>query len=58
MTTHLVAGDEAMISLVRTEVSRSGKIHACRQEQWKFCVEGSGLRSPGDAQLEVSGDDF
>ena len=58
MTTHLVAGDEAMISLVRIAASRSGKIHAYRQAQWKFCVEGSGLRSRGDAQLEVRADDF
>jgi quercetin dioxygenase-like cupin family protein len=58
MTTRVFPGEEAMISIVRIEANRSGKSHSHPQEQWGFCVQGSGLRSQGSEQIEVVSGDF
>ena len=36
MTTRIFPGKDAMISIVRIEPNRSGKIHSHPQEQWGF----------------------
>ena len=58
MTTRIFPGTEAMISIVRIEPGRSGEIHAHPQEQWGFCVQGSGMRVQGGEQIEVNAGDF
>lgn len=58
MTTRIFPGNEAMISIVRIESGKSGEIHSHPQEQWGFCVQGSGLRVQGDERIEVSAGDF
>ena len=58
MTTRVFAGDQAMISVVRIDPGKSGNIHAHPQEQWGFCVRGSGVRTQGGEQIEVSEGDF
>lgn len=58
MTTRVFPGSDAMISIVRIEPDRSGKIHSHPQEQWGFCVRGSGWRRQGDEQIEVNTGDF
>ena len=51
-------GDEAMISIVRIEPGKSGNIHSHPQEQWGFCVRGSGVRTQDGVQTAVSAGDF
>jgi quercetin dioxygenase-like cupin family protein len=58
MTTRVFPGDEAMISIVRIDANRSGQIHAHPQEQWGYCIQGSGVRLQGSEQVEVSSGDF
>jgi quercetin dioxygenase-like cupin family protein len=58
MTTRIFPGSDAMISIVRIEPNKSGKIHSHPQEQWGYCVQGSGLRTQGDEQIEVHAGDF
>ena len=54
MTTRIFPGKDAMISIVRIEANRSGKIHSHPQEQWGFCVHGSGLRIQGGEEFPVA----
>jgi quercetin dioxygenase-like cupin family protein len=58
MTTRVFPGDDAMISIVRIEANKSGKIHAHPQEQWGFCVRGSGTRIQAGEETPVSAGDF
>ena len=58
MTTRVFPGDEAMISIVRIEPGKSGKIHAHPQEQWGFCVRGSGIRTQGGVPTAVGAGGF
>jgi len=58
MTTRVFPGDDAMISIVRIDANKSGKIHAHPQEQWGFCVRGSGTRIQAGEEVPVSAGDF
>lgn len=58
MTTRVFPGDEAMISVVRIEPGKAGNIHSHPQEQWGFCVRGSGTRTQGGKIIEVGAGDF
>ncbi|MCP4876721.1 MAG: cupin domain-containing protein [Gammaproteobacteria bacterium] len=58
MTTRVFPGQDAMISIVRIDANRSGEIHSHPQEQWGFCVHGSGLRTQGEEQTSVTVGDF
>ncbi|MCG6890364.1 MAG: cupin domain-containing protein [Gammaproteobacteria bacterium] len=58
MTTRVFPGDEAMISIVRIEANKSGKIHSHPQEQWGFCVRGSGIRIQAGEEVPVGAGDF
>ena len=58
MTTRVFPGEQAMISVVRIEAGRAGKLHAHPQEQWGFCVRGSGTRTQGGERIEVTAGDF
>ena len=58
MSARIFPGKDAMISIVRIEANRSGKIHSHPQEQWGFCVRGSGLRIQGGEEFPVSAGDF
>ena len=58
MSTRVFPGQEAMISIVRIEAHKSGNIHSHPQEQWGFCVRGSGTRIQGGEEIEVSAGDF
>ena len=58
MSTRIFRGRDAMISIVRIEPNRSGEVHSHPQEQWGFCVQGSGLRRQGDEEFPVSTGDF
>ena len=58
MTARVFPGEEAMISVVRIEPGKAGSIHSHPQEQWGFCVRGSGIRSQGGVDTAVSAGDF
>lgn len=58
MTTRVFPGQQAMVSIVRIEPNRSGSVHSHPQEQWGFCLRGSGVRIQGEARIEVGAGDF
>src|SRR5210317_1465862 len=58
MTTRVFPGKEAMISIVRIDPGKAGNIHSHPQEQWGFCVRGSGIRSQGGVETAVAAGDF
>ena len=58
MTTRVFPGQQAMVSIVNIEPNRSGSVHSHPQEQWGFCVRGSGARIQGGTRIEVVAGDF
>ena len=58
ITTTVFPGDQAMISIVRFEPNVRGTRHHHPEEQWGYCVSGSGTRFQGDTEVEVAQGDF
>ncbi len=58
LTTTVFPGDEAMISIVRIEPGSKGVMHHHPEEQWGYCIEGSGIRFQGDERFTVKSGDF
>ena len=58
LTTTVFAGDQAMVSIVRIEAGKAGTLHSHPEEQWGFCLEGSGLRTQAGAEVAVAKGDF
>ncbi len=58
ITTTVFPGDQAMISVVRLEPEVHGVLHHHPEEQWGYCVSGSGVRYQGDEAIAVSVGDF
>ena len=58
VTTRIICGDQAMLSIVTIEPNAKGKIHSHLQEQWGFLIEGSGIRIQGNEEIEVNKGDF
>ncbi len=58
LSTRIFPGEQAMISIVRIEPDKSGTAHSHPQEQWGFCVRGSGIRHQGGEDIEVRAGDF
>lgn len=58
ITTQIYSGDQAMISIVRFEPRTRGKLHHHPEEQWGFCLEGSGIRFQGELEVPVKPGDF
>lgn len=58
VTATVFPGDQAMISVVRFERNACGILHHHPEEQWGYCVSGSGLRTQGDETVSVSAGDF
>ena len=58
ITTNIYPGDQAMISVVRFEPGVKGTLHHHPQEQWGYCVSGSGVRYQGDQEVEIKPGDF
>ena len=42
INTTIYTGDQAMISVVRFDPNSRGKMHEHTEEQWGYCVSGSG----------------
>ncbi len=58
INTTVFPGDQAMISVVRLEPESRGVLHHHPEEQWGYCVSGSGTRFQGDEAVTVSTGDF
>ena len=58
ITTNIVAGDQAMLSIVRFEPHSEGSIHSHPEEQWGVLLEGSGVRIQDGDEVAVSAGDF
>jgi quercetin dioxygenase-like cupin family protein len=58
ITTRIFSGEHAMLSLVTIAPGARGTLHHHPEEQWGFCLEGSGLRIQGDDVVEIASGDF
>ena len=58
ITTTIFAGEHAMISVVRFESKARGTLHHHPEEQWGYCLSGSGVRFQGDEEVPVKSGDF
>ena len=58
ISTTIFTGDRAMISIVRFAPNRRGTLHHHPEEQWGYCVSGSGTRFQGDEAVAVAPGDF
>ena len=56
--TRVFPGDQAMISVVKIAPNHKGKLHSHPEEQWGVLLEGSGVRTQGGEEIEVSAGDF
>ena len=58
ITTRIFTGEHAMVSVVRIEADVCGTLHQHPEEQWGFCLEGSGKRIQGDDVVDIAPGDF
>lgn len=58
LSAHIYPGDQAMISIVSVAPGKQGSIHDHPEEQWGLCLEGSGIRVQGDAEVPFAKGDF
>ena len=58
ITTTIFSGDHAMISVVRFESNARGTLHQHPEEQWGYCLSGSGVRFQGNDEVSVKPGDF
>jgi quercetin dioxygenase-like cupin family protein len=58
ITTTVFPGDNAMVSIVRIEPNRRGTLHHHPEEQWGYCIAGSGTRFQGEDEVPVKAGDF
>jgi len=58
ITTTVFAGDHAMLSIVRMDPNTRGTLHHHPEEQWGYCIAGSGVRIQGEDEMPVKAGDF
>lgn len=58
ITTTIFSGEQAMISIVRFLPNACGALHHHPEEQWGYCVSGSGIRVQGENEIKVKPGDF
>ena len=58
ISTRIFCGEEAMLSVVTIQPNAKGKIHSHPQEQWRFLIEGSGIRIQGGEEIVIKKGDF
>jgi quercetin dioxygenase-like cupin family protein len=58
ITTRIFCGDQAMLSVVRIEPHRQGKIHSHPEEQWGFLLEGACVRIQDGVEVAMTAGDF
>ena len=58
LSTRIFPGDQAMLSIVTLEPHAKGVLHNHPEEQWGVMLEGSGVRTQGDEEVNVKTGDF
>jgi len=58
ITTHIFAGEGAMLSVVTLAPHSEGTLHHHPQEQWGVMLEGSAVRTQGGEEIPVKKGDF
>jgi quercetin dioxygenase-like cupin family protein len=58
LTTHIFAGEHAMLSVVVLAPNSEGTLHHHPEEQWGVLLEGSAIRVQGGEEIAVSKGDF
>jgi len=58
ITTTIFTGERAMVSVVRFDPDTRGVLHDHAEEQWGYCVSGSGVRFQGEDAVPVAPGDF
>lgn len=58
ITTQIVSGEQAMLSIVDFEPNSEGSIHRHPEEQWGVLLEGDGIRIQDGVEVEVAAGDF
>lgn len=58
ITTTVYPGDQAMISVVRFKPGAKGTFHHHPEEQWGYCIAGSGTRFQAEEEIAISEGDF
>ena len=54
VATRVVAGDQAMFSVVSFEPNAAGSMHSHPEEQWGVVLEGSGVRTQDGVAVPVA----
>ncbi len=58
ITATIFPGNQAMISIVNFTPNACGTMHHHPEEQWGYCVSGSGIRYQGNDAIPVSSGDL
>jgi len=58
ITTHIFAGEHAMLSVVTLAPHAQGTLHHHPEEQWGVLLDGSAVRVQGDEEITVAKGDF
>lgn len=58
ITTTVFPGEQAMISVVRIAPNTKGTLHHHPEEQWGYCISGSGTRFQDGEEFDVKPGDF
>ncbi len=58
VTTHIFAGEHAMLSVVEIAPNASGTLHHHPEEQWGLLLDGSAVRIQGAEEIPVKKGDF
>jgi quercetin dioxygenase-like cupin family protein len=58
LTTHIFAGEQAMLSIVVIAPGAMGTMHHHPEEQWGVLLEGSAIRYQGGEEFQVKKGDF
>ncbi len=58
ITTRIICGEQAILSVVRIEPHTRGKVHSHPEEQWGLLLEGECVRIQGDEEVAMGAGDF
>lgn len=58
ISTHIFAGEQAMLSVVSIAPNAMGTLHHHPEEQWGVLLEGSAVRFQGGEEIAVKKGDF
>jgi quercetin dioxygenase-like cupin family protein len=58
LTTHIFAGEQAMLSVVTLAPNSAGVMHHHPEEQWGLLLEGTAIRFQGGEEISVKKGDF